>query len=466
MVAASVLVAATAVAQMRPMEKFIRVGIGAGPSSTTVCGLTDTNLLRCWGSASYEYPQVLDQLETQSGAYTFRSFWMGPSGVCSVMDNVADGTSRTGCSAVMYSGTASAATWAEFGQTSVLRVYVGGVGLAGARGRKIAIGPINTCAIYGASATPGSAGQVACAGENWAGVSLGIPNVGNTSVFGSGVVAGLINIVDISVSTDDNFMLNDNGGGFTCAVEGPGADQGKVKCWGYNLSGQLGNGQTAVPPTTYGASSPVVATGISTATAVSAGSQHTCAVLADNTASCWGANPDGRLGNNNGAVVNVPTVVAGLSGVTSVVAGYTHSCAIGTSGNVFCWGNNAGGLLGNTSFTGAFSSTPQQVTGVTGANTLAISQTGTCATLTNGSIRCWPAATDFPAIAVPGDCNMDFDGNGSVSATTDGLMGLRALLGLSGSAVTNGALGAGARWSWPEIRTVMTRNCGIPGISQ
>jgi hypothetical protein len=60
---------------------------------------------------------------------------------------------------------------------------------------------------------------------------------------------------------------------------------------------------------------------------------------------------------------------------------------------------------------------------------------------------------------------MDFDGNGSVSATTDGLMGLRALLGLSGSAVTNGALGAGARWSWPEIRTVMTRNCGIPGIA-
>ena len=49
MVAASVLVAATAVAQMRPMEKFIRVGIGTGPGNATVCGLTDTNLLRCWG---------------------------------------------------------------------------------------------------------------------------------------------------------------------------------------------------------------------------------------------------------------------------------------------------------------------------------------------------------------------------------------------------------------------------------
>mgnify|MGYP000570679103 FL=1 len=333
-----------------------------------------------------------------------------------------------------------------------------------ARGRKITVGPTNNCVIFGASTAPGSAGQVACSGENWGGVSLGIPSVGNT-VFGAGVIAGLINIVDISVSTDANFTLNGDGGGFTCAVEGPGADQGKVKCWGYILAGQLGNGQTAVPPTTYGASSPVVATGISTATAVSTGSRHTCAVLADNTASCWGANPDGRLGNNNGAVVNVPTVVAGLSGVTSVVAGYTHTCAIGTSGNVFCWGDNTGGLLGNTSFTGAFSSTPQQVTGVTGATSLAINQTGACATLTNGSIRCWPAATNFPSVVVPGDCNMDLDGNGSVSATFDGLIGLRALLGLSGSAVTNGALGAGARWSWPEVRAVMTQNCGIPGIA-
>jgi hypothetical protein len=226
----------------------------------------------------------------------------------------------------------------------------------------------------------------------------------------------------------------------------------------------LGNGQTAVPPA-VGAASPVVATGISTAVAVSAGSLHTCALLSDSTVSCWGANPDGRLGNNNGAVVNVPTVVAGLSGVTSVVSGFTHTCAIGASGNVFCWGDNASGLLGNHGFNGASSSTPQQVTGVTGATTLAVGQLRACATLTNGSIRCWPESTNFPAVVVPGDCNMDFDGNGSVSATSDGLMGLRALLGLSGTAVTTGALGAGARWSWPEIRAVMTQNCGIPGVA-
>ena len=121
MVAASVLVAATASAQMRPLEKFIRVGIGPAPGNGNVCGLTDTNLLRCWGGGSNGYPLVVDELETQAGAYSFRSFWMGPSGVCSVMDNVADGTSRTGCSAVVYSATASAATWADFGQTTVLR---------------------------------------------------------------------------------------------------------------------------------------------------------------------------------------------------------------------------------------------------------------------------------------------------------------------------------------------------------
>ena len=39
---------------------------------------------------------------------------------------------------------------------------------------------------------------------------------------------------------------------------------------------------------------------------------------------------------------------------------------------------------------------------------------------------------------------LDIDGNGVVDASTDGLMILRKLFGLTGNAVTNGALGPGA----------------------
>ena len=49
-------------------------------------------------------------------------------------------------------------------------------------------------------------------------------------------------------------------------------------------------------------------------------------------------------------------------------------------------------------------------------------------------------------------CVLDIDGNQSISATTDGLMLLRAMLGLTGTAVTNGATAPGApRTTWAQI---------------
>jgi hypothetical protein len=58
-------------------------------------------------------------------------------------------------------------------------------------------------------------------------------------------------------------------------------------------------------------------------------------------------------------------------------------------------------------------------------------------------------------------CVLDLDGNGTIDALTDGIMLLRAFFGLSGTSVTNGALGAGAtRTTWPEIRVYLNSNCG------
>jgi hypothetical protein len=58
---------------------------------------------------------------------------------------------------------------------------------------------------------------------------------------------------------------------------------------------------------------------------------------------------------------------------------------------------------------------------------------------------------------------LDIDGNGSVTAATDGLLLLRALLGFGGNAVTNNALGAGVktRGDWSSIRQYLITTCGV-----
>ena len=57
-------------------------------------------------------------------------------------------------------------------------------------------------------------------------------------------------------------------------------------------------------------------------------------------------------------------------------------------------------------------------------------------------------------------CTLDVDGNGTQDALTDGLLILRTLFGLSGTAVTNGAIGSNAtRTSWTDIRAYLNSNC-------
>jgi hypothetical protein len=74
------------------------------------------------------------------------------------------------------------------------------------------------------------------------------------------------------------------------------------------------------------------------------------------------------------------------------------------------------------------------------------------------------AALIDPMIATK---TLDIDGNGTVSAATDGLILLRALLGFSGTAVTNGALGSGtlSRGSWALIRPYLADVCGIANLA-
>jgi alpha-tubulin suppressor-like RCC1 family protein len=172
------------------------------------------------------------------------------------------------------------------------------------------------------------------------------------------------------------------GNRFTCAA----LDDGTVRCWGENGSGQLGDGSTMTR------TRPVAVAGLTGVAQVSAGYEHACALKRDGTVWCWGAGANGRLGNGATDNAAAPVQVSGLAQAVAVSAGYDHSCAITTDGRLFCWGR--GSNLG----TGSVSSSnvpvavmaPAGATDVAaGRSTSAGNQPTSCAVVAAGAVRCW-----------------------------------------------------------------------------
>ena len=65
------------------------------------------------------------------------------------------------------------------------------------------------------------------------------------------------------------------------------------------------------------------------------------------------------------------------------------------------------------------------------------------------------------AAALVERCNMDIDGDGFVHATTDGLMLIRSMMGMTGAAVSSAAAAGSPRSDWPTIRQFLVNICGM-----
>ncbi len=202
------------------------------------------------------------------------------------------------------------------------------------------------------------------------------------------------------------------GGFHTCAL----FDSGRVQCWGANDYGQLGAGDTedrGDAANEMGANLPAVNFGTGrTAIQVSAGLFHTCALLDNDRLKCWGRNLEGQLGQgdtaNRGDDANemgdaLPEIALGQGPLgqplrtSQVSAGGWHTCALLNTNLVKCWGTNSTGQLGlgdtvrRGDDAGEMADALPVIdlgTGHTAAQVSAGSA-HTCARLDNGDVKCW-----------------------------------------------------------------------------
>ncbi|MEM9467110.1 MAG: S-layer homology domain-containing protein [Actinomycetota bacterium] len=160
----------------------------------------------------------------------------------------------------------------------------------------------------------------------------------------------------IALGTGRTAAALSTGDRHTCAI----LDDGSVKCWGTSLFGQLGqenDDQLGDDGGEMGDALPAVDLGAGrTAVAISTSANHNCVILDNGDLKCWGRNDSGQLGygdtEDRGDDADemgddLPAVDLG-DGRTAVAVttGNQHTCAVLDDSTLRCWGNNDAGQLG------------------------------------------------------------------------------------------------------------------------
>ncbi|TKR27319.1 cell wall anchor protein [Cellulomonas hominis] len=162
---------------------------------------------------------------------------------------------------------------------------------------------------------------------------------------------------------------------------------GVVYAWGSNSSGQLGDGTTAPSPVPKPVSLPP-GTEI---TALAAGYYHVVAMSSDGGVYAWGYNSSGQLGDGTTTTSSVPVVTQVPSGVTYTelfAAGY-RSSALGSDGNVYSWGDNREGQIGDGTVSNATTPVAARFPDGVTADVLSVGYNFSVATGSDGMVYAW-----------------------------------------------------------------------------
>jgi len=280
--------------------------ITAGGAHT--CALTSGGEVLCWGD---------DQLgQLGDGGTANRATPVGVSGLSAGVIEIAAGSNHT-CALM---STSVVKCWGDnsYGQlgdgTSTGRLTpVQVTGLTGVTAITAGAGN-HTCALT-------SAGQVSCWGSN---VDGELGNGTNSGPLGCSPGGNFCDPTPVSVTgLASKVTAIAAGSHHTCALTSAGG----VACWGNNADGELGNGTTTQSTT------PVKVSGLTSGVvALASGFNHTCAATKTGAARCWGNDVSWQLGNDdlNGLPVTVVGSFFTPALVPSVVSSANPS-AIGES---------------------------------------------------------------------------------------------------------------------------------------
>jgi alpha-tubulin suppressor-like RCC1 family protein len=302
-------------------------------------------------------------------------------------------------------------------------------------------------------------GQVKCWGDNFAG-QLGDGTTTSRSL--PSLVPALADVTQLDV----------NATATTCAR----TNDARVLCWGENMHGDVGDGET----TNVHVTSPTATQGLRIgASQVSPGLSHTCALLDDHTVACWGSDLHGQLGDGN-YDVDEPSAqaVANLVGVRAVSAALSFTCALMEDGTVMCWGKGLLGELGNgnsappgfilgTGFDPRFDSlVPVPVQNLTNVVAMDAAVDHACAVRADGTVWCWGTAAQPGGISLIQNVPAQVQGVSNAISVSVG--GQHACAVLSDGTVTcwgsnfNGQLGDGTTTDRPTAAPVT----GLTGAVQ
>lgn len=321
---------------------YTEIHIDAGGNQT--CALIEGGRVRCWGDnrsgqlgygntqnvGDNESPWEVGDIQLPTGVLEVRA---GGSHVCALTQNLGEVICwGRGDDGVLGTGNENAVGDDE------LPANLSPIAL-GANAGVLSSGGRHNCILDTSS-------RVRC----WGSAFLGSLGYGNNESIGDNELPAVAGTVELGATA----IQISAGLSHTCAV----LSDGRVRCWGFNSSGQLGIGSVQpigddeFPNTTTPLSFGVDAVKVVT------GSLSTCTLFEDGTVRCWGRGGEGRLGRGDGSdeavgddesVINVEPVDLGGASAVDIVSGSEHTCVLLDSHEVLCWGPNTSGAVGNGS---------------------------------------------------------------------------------------------------------------------
>ncbi len=205
-------------------------------------------------------------------------------------------------------------------------------------------------------------------------------------------------------------VVIDSAQGF--AVE-PG---GTVRQWGALWSSSAGGYQATATPTPISGESGVVA-------AAGMYLDEACFIHLDGTLSCMGTH----VGDGTSTHYHSPVPVPGLADVRHVAVSRSHTCAVLGNGHAYCWGWNAYGQVGNGTTTPYTAVSPTEIVFYRDIVDVRVGHGFTCVLRATGEMACWGnlqagvSVTPVPVTGLPAGRIVDFDAvdSGSICALVD-----------------------------------------------